>query len=48
MFDTSAFASSAPFDSKNMLTDFEIILDGIEEKGLWLTANYYAAKAEYR
>lgn len=48
VFDTSAFASSAPFDSKNMLTDFEISLDGIEEKGLWLTANYYAAKAEYR
>lgn len=46
VFDTSAFASSAPFDSKNMLTDFEISLDGIEEKGLWLVANYYAAKAD--
>ena len=45
---TSAFASSAPFDSKNMLADFEINLEGIEEKGLWLVANYYTAKAEYR
>lgn len=48
VFDTSAFVSSVPFDSKNMLTDFEINLNDIEEKGLWLVANYYAAKAECR
>lgn len=48
VFDTSAYVASAPFDGKNMLTDFEVGLDGIEEEGLWLVANYYAAKAEYR
>ena len=48
VFDTGAYATSAPFDSKNMLTDFEIGLDGIEEEGLWLVANYYAAKPEFR
>lgn len=48
VFDTSAYVESAPFDDKNMLTDFEVCLNGIEEKGLWLVANYYAAKAEYR
>ena len=48
VFGTSAYATSAPFDSTNMLTDFEICLDGIEEKGLWLVTNYYAAKPEFR
>ncbi|WP_085831217.1 hypothetical protein [Collinsella vaginalis] len=48
VFDTSAYVASAPFDGKNMLTDFEVSLDGSEEEDLWLVANYYAAKAEYR
>ena len=48
VFDTGAYATSAPFDSKNMLTDFEIGLGDIEEEGLWLVANYYAAKPEFR
>lgn len=48
VFDTSAYVASAPFDGKNMLTDFEVCLDGIEDEGLWLVANYYAAKPEYR
>ena len=48
VFDTNAYATSAPFDSKNMLTDFEIGLGDIEEEGLWLVANYYAAKPEFR
>lgn len=48
VFDTSAYVASASFDGKNMLTDFEICLDGIEEEGLWLIANYYAIKPEYR
>lgn len=48
VFNTSAYVTSAPFDSKNMLTDFEVCLDGIENEGLWFVANYYAAKPEYR
>lgn len=38
----------APFDSKNAFTDLETNLDGVGKKGLWLVANYYAAKTEYR
>ena len=48
VFDTGAYATSAPFGSKNMLTDFEIGLGDIEKEGLWLVANYYAAKPEFR
>lgn len=48
VFDTSAYVASSPFGQDGMLSNFELRLADIEEDGLWLVANYYAAKPEYR
>ena len=48
VFDTISFTAPQPFPQTNMLTNFELKLDDLGEKGLWLAAHYYAAAQPYR
>ncbi len=48
IFDTISFTTPQPFATKNMLTDFELHLDELKEKGLWLYAHYYEIDDEYK
>ncbi len=48
VFDTVSFTAPQPFPQTNMLTDFELKLDDLGTKGLWLAAHYYAVAPEYR
>lgn len=48
VFDTLTFTASAPFGPENMLTEFSVDTSGVEERGLWLTVSWYAARGEYR
>ena len=48
VFDTVSFTAPQPFPQTNMLTDFELKLDDLGKKGLWLAAHYYAIGQAYR
>lgn len=48
VFDTVSFTAPQPFPQTNMLTDFELKLDDLGKKGLWLVAHYYAIGQAYR
>ena len=48
VFDTDSFTATQPFPQSNMLTDFELKLDDLGKKGLWLAAHYYAIGQAYR
>lgn len=41
LFDTTTFTKSEPFIGTNMLTEFVVETDGIEESGLWLSVHSY-------
>lgn len=47
-FDTQSLMSSRPFSSNALLADFEVRLDQLGERGLWLEAHYYDADPSYR
>ena len=48
VFDTVSFTAAQPFPQTNMLTDFELKLDDLGKRGLWLAAHYYAIGQAYR
>lgn len=48
VFDTASLTASQPFPHTNILSDFELRYDGIEAKGLWIEAHYYAASQSFR
>lgn len=48
VFDTISFTAPQPFAQTNMLTNFELKLDDLGAKGLWLAAHYYAAAQSFR
>lgn len=43
VFDTSTFTAAFPLGKANMLTNFEVRFDTMEEEGLWLAAHSYQA-----
>ena len=48
VFDTMSFTAPQPYPTTNMLTNFELKLDEIGRKGLWLAAHYYDVGNAYR
>ena len=46
LFDTTTFTKSEPFIGTNMLTEFVVETDGIEESGLWLSVHSYDASQQ--
>lgn len=49
IFDTSTFTASFPLGKDNMLTNFEVRFDTLEEgnSGLWIAAHNYQADSSY-
>lgn len=48
LFDTLSFTEGSPFSGANMLTEFELEMREEPEKGLWLTANWYQVRDDWR
>ena len=48
VFDTGTFTAASPFGKANMLTNFEVGFDRMDEGGLWLAAHSYQAIGENR
>ena len=46
-FDTSDFTTSLPFTGTNMLTNYEVRFDTLQEENLWLHAHYYEINDAY-
>lgn len=47
-FDVDHFTQSEPFDGRNMLTNFEVRFDNLEDESLWLQAHFYDVRPTYR
>ena len=48
LFDTLSFTEGSPFSGANMLTEFELEMREVPEKGLWLTANWHQVRDDWR
>lgn len=47
IFDTSTFTKAEPFESANMLTNFEVRVDELGNTGLWLIAHMYETNESF-